>query len=137
MPAPPLVTIPVDKVNPNTSWVLFARVNDPRTDLPITQSGITSIAYTVHQPSSATAISGGTGTLDKTVVVFDRLQTNEDDARFTATGAGFNFRWSVAPSLTPTAGLTYRYRVKIVYTDGSTAYIVRDRSAIDWGGPAA
>ena len=137
MTTPQLVAIPVDKVNPNTSWVLFARVNDPRTDLPITQAGVTSIAYTVHQTDSATAIGSGTGTLDKTVVVFDRLQTKEDDARWTGTGAGFNFRWSVPPSLTPTAGLTYRYRVKIVYTDGSTGYIVRDRSAIDWGGPAA
>lgn len=136
MAAAQLVAIPVDQVNPNTSWVMYARVIGLN-NTPITQAIVSAVTFTIHQPTSATAIASGTGSLVKADVIFDTLQTKENDSRWSGTGAGFNFRWSVPPSLSPTAGLTYRYRVKIVCTDGSTFYVVRDRSAIDWGGPSA
>ena len=128
-----LAAIPVDVVNPGTSWILYACVVGI-SKLPITQAGIDAISYKIHLPDSASALD--TGTIDKNTTVFDRLQTSVDDDRWEGGGVGFNFRWSVSPSLAPTAGLTYRYRIKFLFTDGSQCFVVRDRSAIDWGGPA-
>ena len=131
--APKLSSIPVDVVNPGTSWILYARVIGIN-NTPVTQSSINTITYTIHLPESDTSVT--TGSIDKTTTVFDTLKTKVDDSRWEGDGVGFNFRWSVSPALSPTAGLTYRYRIKFLFTDGSQCFVVRDREAIAWGGPS-
>ena len=126
--------IPVDSPFPATSFVIYSRLIGLDGN-PLTQATTSTITYVIHVATSAS--SSFTGTLTVASVIFDSLQTSGDDARWGGGDDGFNFRWSIAASLAPTAGVTFRYRVKITATDGSIFYVVRDRKAKDWGGPAA
>ena len=91
----------------------------------ITQASITSIALKVYECGSedeAEAASGtivGTGsTLDKTVVVFDTLQTSAP-WDIIADSTGYNFRYNSVAADRPTGSKWHRY--EIVFTPASGA----------------
>lgn len=95
----------------------------------ITQAAITSIAYTVKRyPSEndaencTNATDVVTGTLNKTSVVFDTLQTAAPwDS--TADPTGYNFRYDSPVTDRPavSGGGTYWHRYDIVFTPASGA----------------
>jgi hypothetical protein len=99
----------------------------------ITQASITSIAYSVSQYASyddaenctnGTAVITG-GSLVKTTVVFDTLQTAAPwDS--TADSTGYNFRYDSPATDRPAVagGGTYWHRYDVVFTPASGAVFV-------------
>ena len=87
----------------------------------ITQSDITSIAYTVHDLKTGEQTVTG-GTLAKTTVVFDSLQT---DARWTADSTGYNFRYDIPASELPNGDREYKFEIVFTPASGEDFTIVR------------
>ena len=90
----------------------------------IVQDDITSIAYhvvDVRIPNTTV----GSGPLDKTVVVFNTLQT---DARWTIDSTGYNFAWEAPVTIVPNGGRTYQ--VELEFTPASGA-VYRDKVLLE------
>ena len=87
----------------------------------ITQADITSIAYTVHD--TLTGEQTVSGTLSKTTVIFDTLQT---DARWTKDSTGYNFRYDIPASELPNGDRTYRFEIVFTPASGAVFTIIRE-----------
>ena len=101
----------------------MARVEDSVGAL-LVQAGVSSVRYTISkiipdEPEQLSTIAGHENVvLDKTVVVYDTLQT---DATWTADAVGYNFRHEVDVSqyeAFPQAGDVYQVRYEITPTSG-------------------
>lgn len=95
----------------------------------ITQASITSIAYKVYECTSmqkaeaADGTLGTSGTLNKTTVVFDTLQTAAPwDSN--ADPTGYNFRYDSVAADRPTGGKWYRYEIVFTPTSGAPFAVV-------------
>ena len=79
------------------------------------QADITSITYKVIDTTTGSTVSGHDGAaLDKTVVIFDTLQTHP---RWTFS-TGFNFKHQLLYTAFPTGDVIYSYEVTIVWATG-------------------
>lgn len=95
----------------------------------ITQATITSIAYVVHEYASQQEAErdingsavGTAGTLTKTDVVFDTLQTG---APWTYDTTGYNFRFTLPGTRRPTGGKWHRVEVTFTPSSGEAFPIV-------------
>ena len=87
----------------------------------ITQSDISSIAYSVHDKSDGSETA--TGSLTVANVVYDTLQT---DSRWTVDATGYNFRWAVPASIPATGGKTYQLEIAFTPASGEVFHVVAD-----------
>lgn len=116
----PRQLVGVSDVLPGQGVKLMARVANVSAAL-ITQASITSIAFTI---SAITTVNGAevvteieTGTLAKTDVVFDALQTG---GGWDVDATGFNLAWIPTSGQLATAGQRRRYSVVITPSSGPT-----------------
>lgn len=109
-----------------TAWegatiVRMARIVDEEDD-PIVQADVSSIAYKVYSLASSggstAATQTSTGSLTKTEVIYDTLQTTRG---WQVDRTGYNFRWVIPGSLRPTGGVVYLFEV--VFTMGNGVVI--------------
>ena len=84
----------------------------------ILQADVTSIAYSIRA-KHALATVVDSGSLTKTSVVFDTLQT---DARWTADAVGYNFRTTISATQIPNPGV-YRVEIEFTMSDASILYL--------------
>lgn len=87
----------------------------------ITQSDITSIAYTVHDLETGEQTVSSTLTVSS--VVFDTLQT---DVRWTADKLGYNFRYDIPASELPNGDRTYSFEIVFNPASGENFVVVRE-----------
>lgn len=88
----------------------------------ITQSDITSIAYTVHDLKAGEETVSG-GSLTVATVVFDTLQT---DVRWTKDKLGYNFRYDIPASELPNGDRVYEFEIVFTPVSGEAFTIVRE-----------
>lgn len=86
----------------------------------IQQADVSAIDYVVKDAQSLEVVREATA-LDKTVVIFDALQT---DGRWTLDETGYNFRHDLPAADLPNGRRTYRVEYKITPTAGEVFHIV-------------
>ena len=104
-----------------TSPVLMARIFDSA-GVDIQQAGIDTVTYYVYDETGT--LVGTSSTLTVATVVFDTLQTG---APWTKDTTGYNFKWTMSPTLTgtllPKADSSKIYRIEIILVATTTAYV--------------
>lgn len=105
-------------------FALMARFTDVNSD-NIVQADVTSITYEVFAMSSPNSIA--TSTLNKAVVLFDTLQT-DNEWPTVAYPLGYNFLWAVPGALVPDQGKRYRIIIDILLTDGEHLRHIHDHT---------
>lgn len=128
---PSVQRIDIDVCNPGVSWKQMDRV-EKQTGVSITQSDVSSITYEIYDVEDNGVRDSGT--LSKTVVIFNTLQTTGTDPDWTADIAGYNFMTKWPADTAPPESRVYRYKVKLTLSDGSVCFLLRDRSARIVGG---
>ena len=104
--------------------IFLARVVD-RAGTAITQSAISSIAYTVRE-AEGDETQTATGTLDKTTAIYDTLQTG---GLWDADLTGYNFYGVLTGTCFPTYGVRYRVEFVLTPTSGNPYPIVYEVTA--------
>jgi len=115
---------------PGSSFPLMANVQWANGNR-ITQATVSSISYTAQPVDKSLPVVSGT--LDKTAVVFDTLQTDGWDTDIDANG--YCFRWNIPSSLVAMEGKEYKIRITFVGT-GTAANLqeslVHIRRTLNW-----
>jgi len=104
----------------DSAFSLLARLKAGDGDY-VTQTAISSIAYSVNRLDTGDSV--GTGTLTVADVIFDTLQK---DSRWTEDSKGYNFLWSVNPTLVPDGGVHYRVEVTFTPATGYPYKVIWD-----------
>lgn len=107
-----MAAIILGKAVQNSGVTLLARILG-NAGTPVTQLSLSSIAYTVTDLTTNTAI--GSGTLTVSQVIFDTLQT---DAVWTKDAVGYNFKAQLASTLFANGGDTYQVDVAFTPVSG-------------------
>jgi len=115
---------------PGETFALKAYLTQQGTGDPVTQASVTSIAYSVF--NRATGVSVGTGSVSKTDVIYDTMQTGDD--RFEGS-SGYNLSWSPLAALMPAGRDSYRFLLTFSMADGSVFVVPHDRHSSSLGAP--
>ena len=128
-----VLQIPRDgDVAPGSAWSQMERILGFG-NINITQSAVSTIAYKIFMPGASSVIQSGT--LLKTSVIFDTLQTTSLDAEWTEDAIGYNFKNTWTGVQTPPEGKCYRYVVTITDTSSRAYSFARDRCASNFQSP--
>ena len=115
---------------PGASFPLMARIVGVD-GVALSQSVVESIAYRVWTSDGSEAVQ--TGTLTKTDVIYNTLQTDDWDVLKDA--SGYNFRWNVPGTLFRHESRQYRIRVAILGTSAAgshTVFLLHRRQTLSW-----
>lgn len=113
------------KIVEDSGATVLARVLAADGDL-LTAADVSSITYSVYEVSAAgvaTVVSGHNAVSLTPADIISAAVTSTTDARWTYTGAGYNWKHSLAYTAFPTPGVTYRYEARVIETGGARYWV--------------
>lgn len=107
-------SILADSILAGSGGVFLARIRNSSGSY-LTQATTTSIACTVYDITSGTAVSSSTPTVTVATCVFDTIQTG---SQWTKDSTGYNFRHAMPAATFATAGKLYQVSYVVTPSSG-------------------